>query len=71
MKLIKNVKIFISPKRAQTTDILIKDGRIIRIESDISERCETFDGKGYYALPSFIDMHTHIREPGQEYKEDI
>ena len=29
------------------------------------------DAKGYIAAPGFVDMHVHLREPGQEYKETI
>ncbi|MFA6948160.1 MAG: dihydroorotase [Eubacteriales bacterium] len=32
---------------------------------------ETLDCAGLYALPSFTDIHCHLREPGFEYKEDI
>lgn len=32
---------------------------------------ETFNAKGLFLLPALIDCHTHMREPGQEYKEEI
>ena len=35
------------------------------------EGCEFFDAGGLALLPSFLDAHTHLREPGFEYKEDI
>ena len=35
------------------------------------ENCEVFNANGLMLLPSFTDAHTHMREPGQEYKEDI
>lgn len=33
--------------------------------------CEIFDAHGLMLMPSFIDAHVHLREPGFEYKEDI
>ncbi len=32
---------------------------------------EVVEGEGLWLAPGFIDLHTHLREPGQEYKEDI
>ncbi len=32
---------------------------------------DVFDAQGMVLFPSFIDAHTHLREPGQEYKEDV
>src|SRR5207237_3624389 len=61
-----------------TVDIIVERGRISRIgpgaasrEQKESERAACIDGKGLWALPGFVDLHAHLREPGQEYKEDI
>lgn len=61
-----------------TVDVVIEDGRITRVgagaataEMKQSERALVIDGKGLWALPAFIDIHVHFREPGHEYKEDI
>jgi dihydroorotase len=35
------------------------------------EGAEIFDATGLVLFPGFIDAHAHLREPGQEYKEDI
>src|SRR5688572_1030489 len=35
------------------------------------EGVRTIDCKGKWVMPGFIDLHVHLREPGQEYKEDI
>lgn len=35
------------------------------------ERVETLDCAGQWVVPGFVDLHVHLREPGQEYKEDI
>ncbi len=53
-------------------DLLIKDGRIAAIEDNIKvEDIEIFEADGFIIAPGFIDLHTHLREPGFEYKETI
>jgi dihydroorotase len=54
-----------------TLDILIEDGAIARVDKKIKANVETLDGAGLVATPGFIDLHTHLREPGQEHKETI
>jgi dihydroorotase len=53
-------------------DILIKDGLIKEISSSISATSdEVLDASGCIALPGFVDLHTHLREPGRENSETI
>lgn len=54
-------------------DILVKDGRIVELAQagSSTQASITLDGEGLVVLPSLIDAHVHLREPGQEYKEDI
>ncbi|HZK86591.1 MAG TPA: dihydroorotase [Syntrophomonas sp.] len=53
-------------------DILIEDGKIIKIAADLSAAdCHIINANGKLVCPGFIDMHVHLREPGFEYKEDI
>ncbi len=52
-------------------DILIKDGRIAAIGENVGDADNVIDASGKTVFPGFIDMHCHLREPGQEYKEDI
>ena len=55
-----------------TLDILIVDGRISAVEARIQEAgVPVVDASRLVVAPGFIDMHTHVREPGQEKKEDI
>jgi dihydroorotase len=55
-----------------TLDILIEDGCIRRVDKRIKAGdVETIDATGLIATPGFIDLHTHLREPGQEHKETI
>jgi len=52
--------------------ILVVDGRIARIAKDIAPDGATIlDLSGLCVCPGFIDMHVHLREPGQEWKETI
>jgi dihydroorotase len=54
-------------------DVLVEDGTIIAVERsiDAGEDAHVVDAKGLVVTPGLVDMHTHLREPGYEYKEDI
>lgn len=68
--LIKGVRLY---GEGDPVDVLIAEGQITRIEARIgSEAAETeIDATGQVMLPGFVDLHTHLREPGREYAEDI
>ena len=57
----------------RVADILIEDGRIKKIGESIPDKdfSKVIDATGKLATPGLIDMHTHLREPGHEYKETI
>lgn len=54
-------------------DVLVQEGRILRIEKGISDahvdRC--IDARGLLVTAGFVDLHSHLREPGEEHKEDF
>ncbi len=52
-------------------DVLVEDGRVARIGAGLRGAGRVVELKGRLLLPGFIDLHVHLREPGQEYKEDI
>jgi dihydroorotase len=54
-------------------DVLIADGRITRVGRDLpADGVEVFEvPRGGLVVPGLIDMHVHLREPGQEHKETI
>ncbi len=55
-----------------TIDVLIEDGKIVRVAEDIElEGAEVRDLTGKVLVPGLVDMHVHLREPGFEHKEDI
>src|SRR6195952_4355491 len=54
-------------------DVLVEDGQIVGIGEDLSvpDDAEVVDASGQILLPGFVDLHTHLREPGREYAENI
>ena len=54
-------------------DVLMDDGRIAVIDKDLPRNgCQVYEvRKGWIVAPGLIDIHVHLREPGQEHKETI
>ncbi len=57
-------------------DVLILDGRVARVGPGLAvppgtPDAATVDAGGRVVAPGFIDIHVHLREPGQEYKETV
>ncbi len=54
-------------------DVRIDDGQIAAIGAglEVPGDAEIIDARGQVLLPGFVDLHTHLREPGREYAEDI
>lgn len=84
MLLIKNGTVIDPANNVERqADVLIKDGRILRIANKItgdilkeyrcSENvmCDEIDASGCVVAPGFVDVHVHFRDPGFTYKEDI
>jgi dihydroorotase len=64
--------------RDEVADVVIEAGKITRIgvgaggDAKPGDReTRVVDCRGRWVVPGFVDLHTHLREPGQEYKEDI
>lgn len=60
----------------QIVDVVVERGTITRIGPNAAAGLEfaqarVISGQGRWLLPAFVDLHAHLREPGQEYKEDI
>lgn len=51
-------------------DLIIKDGVIADTTQPVAD-LPVIDAAGCWVVPGLIDMHVHLREPGEEYKEDI
>lgn len=58
-------------------DLFVEDGRIAALGARAGEAAraaedvEVLDADGLHVLPGLVDLHTHLREPGREYAEDI
>src|SRR5215831_8001592 len=55
-------------------DVLLRDGHVVEVAPPNKVRGgaeEKFDARGLIVAPGFIDLHVHLREPGQSYKETI
>ncbi|OYU67151.1 MAG: dihydroorotase [Cytophagaceae bacterium BCCC1] len=70
--LILNAKV-INEGKIQELDILIKDGKIDRIDKNLSHLTAQyiFDAQGLYLMPGVIDDQVHFREPGLTHKANI
>ncbi|OAA31831.1 hypothetical protein AT15_03095 [Kosmotoga arenicorallina S304] len=70
--LIENGEVFIEGK-FQRKNIIVEEEKIVDItESDPHDFSgEKIDADGKLVIPGLVDMHTHLREPGYEYKEDL
>ncbi len=55
-------------------DVVLERGRITRVGRDAArnlagaEKARVIDGRGKLLLPAFVDLHAHLREPGQDTK---
>lgn len=66
----------IDPAAQENTgmSVLVEDGRVsawLSHSDPVPDDAEVFDATGLVVAPGFIDMHVHLREPGQEHKETI
>ena len=53
-------------------DLLVKDGMIAGRGAYSGEMADrVIDASGLVVLPGLVDLHVHLRDPGQEYKEDV
>ena len=66
--LIKNARYL-----GDSVDLLVVDGKVQSLSASINAPtdAEIVDAAGKILFPSFIDVHTHLREPGYEWKETV
>lgn len=70
--LIKNGHVITGSGARERTDVLIEDGAITAIDEGIEKNdAEVIDAAGKVVAPGFVDLHTHLREPGREDEETI
>jgi len=72
--LIRNGRV-IDPSQGldQGMDVLLENGRVAALGErlDVPAKTKVLDAAGLVVAPGFIDLHTHLREPGFEHKETI
>jgi dihydroorotase len=53
--------------------VVLRDGKVAEVAEKVErpKDARVFDARGRWVTPGFIDLHVHLREPGQEYKETI
>ena len=68
--LIRGVRLY---GEGDPVDVLVGDGQIAEIGLALKapDATEVIDAAGQVLLPGLVDLHTHLREPGREYAEDI
>ncbi|MBE6837009.1 MAG: dihydroorotase [Ruminococcus sp.] len=74
MLLLKNIRaVDSSIKLDKITDILIDDGKILKVCENITDKADRIiDGMGKLVVfPGLVDMHVHLRDPGFTHKEDV
>jgi dihydroorotase len=57
--------------RDETGELWLEDGLVVPARDTVPEDSLVFDLQGKWIVPGLIDMHVHLREPGEEYKETI
>lgn len=55
----------------ERVDVAIRSGSVVGIGTDLGEARAVVDARGAWVGPGFVDLHTHLREPGAEWTEDI
>jgi dihydroorotase len=73
MLLIKNGRVLDPASNTDASlDVLLDGARISKVGANLAaDGAEIFDAKGLVVAPGFIDLHCHLREPGQELSETI
>ncbi len=62
----------VTPGGVADVDVRVVDGRVAELGSDLDPgNAEVVECHGALVGPGFVDLHTHLREPGQEWKEDV
>src|SRR5207237_1161738 len=71
--LIRNGRVLDPANGIDTTgDVLLDDDKVVQVGTSLpADGARVIDATGFVVTPGFVDLHTHLREPGFEYKESI
>jgi len=71
--LIRNGRVLDPARRVDmAADVLVREGRVAAVGPSLDAAgAEVLDATGLVVAPGFVDIHTHLRDPGFEYKESI
>lgn len=59
-------------QRDEVADLFVRGGKIVAsLSADEAKAAEVFPAKGLVVCPGFVDLHVHLREPGDSHKETI
>jgi dihydroorotase len=67
---IRNGKV-VTPDGVTETDVAVDGDIVVAVGPTVGDAHTAIDASGAWVGPGFVDLHTHLREPGQEWKEDI
>ncbi len=70
MKIV-NARVLVENKEIKKQEVLIENGKIVKIADTIAYEGEIVDANNALMLPGLIDVHVHLREPGYTHKETI
>lgn len=62
---IQNVQVLNEQGELVVSSIIVENGKIKAFGGEVPANAKIIDGKGHFASPGFVDVHTHLREPGK------
>jgi dihydroorotase len=63
--------VVLTPDGPERLDVAVDDGVVSAVAPEVGDAHERIEATGSWVGPGLVDIHTHLREPGQEWKEDI